>query len=114
LNTAKATLRDRDKKDPDAAKKTLLDAFSELGIRPVDLQAYLKHPTDHLSPAELQDLRGIYRAVKDGEARWADYLQASDDRDDEIPVRHNLLLRVEISGGDTVTTTGSIPGQDFL
>jgi len=78
LDTAKATLRDRDKKDPDAAKKTLLDSFSAIGIRPADLQAYLKHPTDQLSPAELQDLRGIYRAVKDGEARWADYLQASD------------------------------------
>jgi hypothetical protein len=73
LATAKATLADRDKADPDQAKKKILDSFSELGVKPKDLQKYLGHPTDSLSPKELADLRGIYRAIKDGEASWADY-----------------------------------------
>jgi len=75
LDVARATLRDRDKKDPDAAKKAVLDAFSEIGIRPRDIQLYLKHATDQMTPAELQELRGMYRAIKDGEARWSDYYQ---------------------------------------
>ena len=74
LDTARATLRNQDARDPAAAKKQILDAFAELGIRPRDLEAYLGHKTDVLTPAELQDLRGIYRAIKDGEATWADYM----------------------------------------
>lgn len=73
LATAKATLADRDKADPDQAKKKILDSFSEIGVKPKDLQKYLGHPTDALSPKELTDLRGIYRAIKDGEASWSDY-----------------------------------------
>jgi hypothetical protein len=73
LATAKATLADRDKADPDQAKKKILDSFSEIGVKPKDLQKYLGHSTDSLSPKELTDLRGIYRAIKDGEASWADY-----------------------------------------
>ncbi|MHB8123129.1 MAG: hypothetical protein ACYDG4_13345 [Desulfuromonadaceae bacterium] len=74
MDVARATLADRDKKDPDAVKKALFDSFSEIGVKPKDLQKYLKHSTDALTPAELQELRGIYRAIKDGEARWADYV----------------------------------------
>ena len=74
IETAKATLRDRDKKDPDAAKKKLLDAFSEIGVKPKDIQQFLNHSTDAITPAELQDLRGMYAAIRDGEAKWADYV----------------------------------------
>jgi len=75
LETAKNTLSNRDKADPAAAKKRVMDAFSELGIKPKDLEQYLKHKIDITTPAELQDLRGVYQALKSGEATWADYIQ---------------------------------------
>jgi hypothetical protein len=75
LETAKKTLRDKDKEDPDAAKKKVLDAFSDIGVKPKDVQAFLGHSTDAITPAELQDLRGMYSAIRDGEAKWADYVQ---------------------------------------
>jgi len=78
LDIARRTLLNQDAKDPAAAKKQILDAFSELGIKPRDLEAYLKHKIDVLSPAELQDLRGIFRAIKDGEATWADYIRPTE------------------------------------
>jgi hypothetical protein len=74
IEVAKETLRTKDKADPDAAKKKILDAFSEIGVKPNDLRIYLGHPTDQVSPQELADLRAIYRAIKDGEARWVDYI----------------------------------------
>lgn len=79
IEVARKTLSDRDKQDPDAAKKKVLDAFSEIGVKPRDLQQYLGHPTDTLNPKELEDLRSIYRAIKDGEARWADYIETDED-----------------------------------
>lgn len=79
IEVARQTLRNRDAQDPDAAKKKLLDAFSSIGVRPKDLEQYLKHKTDALTPVELEELRGIYRAIRDGEARWSDYLQTPKD-----------------------------------
>uniref|UniRef100_A0A6M3KTZ6 Uncharacterized protein n=1 Tax=viral metagenome TaxID=1070528 RepID=A0A6M3KTZ6_9ZZZZ len=80
MDTAKRTLADRDKKDPDAVKKALLDAFSEIGVKPKDIQKYLKHSTDAITPVELQDLRGMYRAIKDGEAKWAEYVDTEKEK----------------------------------
>jgi len=85
LDTARRTLSDRDKKDPDAAKKAVLDSFSSIGIRPREIQRFLKHDTGSITAAELQELRGIYRAIRDGEAKWSDYLEA------EAPGNGNAL-----------------------
>lgn len=62
--------------DPDATRKKVSDAFSEVGVMPRDLERYLGHPLASSSPAELADLRAVYRAIKDGESTWADLLEA--------------------------------------
>lgn len=85
LAMAKETLRNRDKEDPDGAKKRILDSFSELGIRPAEVVKYLGHPTDTISPKELETLRGIYRALKDGEATWQDYMNPPEEVKPETP-----------------------------
>ena len=74
IEVARATIHNRDAKDPKAATKKLVDAFGNIGIAPKHLEAYLGHSLDIVSPAELQDLRGIYQAVASGEASWADYV----------------------------------------
>ena len=78
LDAARATLRTRDAQDPDAAKKKLLDAFSAIGVKPRDIQEFLGHPTDQLQPAELEELRTMYAAIRDGEAKWSDFMAAKD------------------------------------
>lgn len=62
---------DKAAQDPDAERKKIVDAFSELGVAASDLTAYLSHPIAQCSPAELVKLRGLYGAIKDGEATWA-------------------------------------------
>jgi hypothetical protein len=74
LDTARDTLRNRDAQDPDAAKKKLLDGFSAIGVKPLDIEKFLKHKTGAVTPAEMEELRTMYRAIRDGEAKWADYL----------------------------------------
>lgn len=61
--------------DPAATAKKLADAFTVIGIKPPELAKYLGHPVDSLSPAEIMDLREVYQAIKEGEAKWADYLE---------------------------------------
>jgi hypothetical protein len=56
--------------DPGAERKRIVDSFAEIGVKAVDLVAYLGHQIEQCSPAQLVDLRGIYGAIKDGEATW--------------------------------------------
>jgi hypothetical protein len=58
-------------RDPDAERKKIVDAFGEMGVKAVDLIAYLGHDLDQCAPAELVNLRGIYGAIRDGEATWS-------------------------------------------
>ena len=65
----------RDKKDPDAARKRLSDAFNQLGVSVAELKRYLGHELSQCSPAELADLRAVYAAVRDGETTWSDVMR---------------------------------------
>ena len=74
IQTARETLNTQDAKDPDAAKKRVIDAFASISIMPTDLEKYLKHPIGQSSPKEIQELRSIYLSIRDGEAKWVDYI----------------------------------------
>jgi len=74
LETARATLRQRDAEDPDAAARKITDSFAAVGVPATELEKYLGHPTGQITPAELADLRKMFAAIKGGEARWSDYI----------------------------------------
>ena len=78
INIARATLDKADAKDPDAARKQIIDAFAYYGIKPIDLEKYLKHPISQVGPADLKDLRSVYEAIRSGEAKWSDYTAESE------------------------------------
>jgi hypothetical protein len=69
-----ATLTNKAARDPDAERKAIADAFSGVRVQPVDLEKYLGHPLAQMAPAEVVELRRIYRAIKDGETTWRDVL----------------------------------------
>jgi len=69
------TLTREDAKDPTTARKRLCDLFYALGVAPDDLEDYLGHKLEQTTPAELNLLRTIYQALKDGEANWAEVLE---------------------------------------
>lgn len=57
-------------KDPNATRKRLVDSFAEIGVKVGALIDYIGHDLDSLTPAEVVNLRGIYGAIRDGEATW--------------------------------------------
>lgn len=70
------TKMDPNKTDPTEARKRIIDAFAALGVMPEDLQSYLiDTPMDRISPAQLDDLRGLYSAIHDGEITFQDALK---------------------------------------
>jgi hypothetical protein len=75
LDEARLTLRNRDAKDPKAAQRKVFDSFSAIGVKPSDIEEYLGHSCDQIVPAELQDLRGMYSAIAEGDATWQQYVK---------------------------------------
>ena len=61
-------------KDPEAARRKIVDAFAALNVMPSALKTYLGHDVAQASPAELTDLRDLYSAIQSGETSWADAL----------------------------------------
>lgn len=74
LDKARKTRANEAAADPDKAKNQIVDAFRSLRIMPKDLEKYLKHPMDILTPAEIEDLRTIWASIRDGESTWYDYV----------------------------------------
>ena len=70
------TSEDETAKDPDAARKALVDAFASRGVSPADLRAWLGEGRDlgNCSPAEITELREVYAALSDGETTWPQIL----------------------------------------
>lgn len=71
MDAVLATQKNRDAKDPDSARRKLLDAFAKLNVLPSQLAEYLGHDVSQTGPAEMSDLRAIYQALADGETTWA-------------------------------------------
>lgn len=66
---------DQAAKDPAAERKSIVDAFGGIGVKASQLAEYLGHDIDACSPAQLVDLRGLFGAIKDGEATWATVME---------------------------------------
>jgi hypothetical protein len=76
MSAVRATRDRSDAVDPEAAKRKLLDAFRTVGVSAEQVKEWLGHPADTLAPAELAELRGIYTALKDGDATWREVMDA--------------------------------------
>ncbi len=62
--------KDKAAADPEGERKKIFDAFISVGVKAKDLALYLDHDLGTCSPKEIVELRGLYGAIKDGEATW--------------------------------------------
>lgn len=71
---SKQTIKEGTERDPETARKRLILAFSALSITPEMLAAKLGHPLAQCSPAEIAELRAVYKSIADGNSKWSDYV----------------------------------------
>lgn len=62
-------------KDPDKAAKGIADAFAAMNVLPSSLKEYLGHEIGVSTPAEIQDLRDLYDAIRAGTITWVNALE---------------------------------------
>jgi hypothetical protein len=72
------TVADENAKDPDGAKKKVLDKFAAIGITPEMLKAYMDRPLESLTPKDLAELAVLYNGLKEAEFTWADVMRVKD------------------------------------
>lgn len=74
------TNRDEDARDPDTARRELVDAYAAMGVKPDQLIDYLGgKPLDAIGHPELEELRGVFAVLREG-TRWAELLAGSPHR----------------------------------
>jgi len=72
------TVRQDAKDNPIAARKRLVDAFDQIGVKPSDLVEYLGgRDLDALTPDMIVELRALFTMIKEDGVRWRDVLSAS-------------------------------------
>lgn len=76
MEVARQTRADHDAKDPDAAKRKLIDGFNGQGVTPEELEEYLGHGLEKLQPKEITELRGLFTALRDGNVTWEEAMLA--------------------------------------
>jgi hypothetical protein len=117
MQLAKDTLANEHAQDPDAAKRRLVDAFTTIGVEPIDLEAWLGHSLNKpLVPAEREQLLKIHAAIKEGETTWQDVMSEKAETGSE-QLQQEVLSRklAELEAGRTQqqqNTTKVAEGSD--
>ncbi len=82
------TLKSEIDRNPLAAKRKVIDGFLGLGLTPFDIEQ-LGFAIDHMTDAEIERLRGMYQALKDGAVTYQELLdlhrQEAEGEDDPPP-----------------------------
>lgn len=84
LDEAKATISrtisTENARDPDKARKDLLDGLSRLSINIKEIERWLGHSADIVSADEFKDLRELGIAISDGETTWREVMAAREEQ----------------------------------
>jgi len=78
------TLMAESTQDPAEARRKVVMAFAELNVTVLELEKYLGHPLAQCSPVELTDLRQVFSAIKEGNATWAELMDAQEEAADGL------------------------------
>jgi hypothetical protein len=79
ISQCEETVQKKVKEDPDAVRKAILKGFGTLNVTAEDLKAFLGTDVAKASPAQLAELRKIYKSIADGQSTWSDYQAAARD-----------------------------------
>lgn len=85
LFVAQETRRAQDAKHPDESRRRLVDGFASIGVPAAELAEYVGHDLASCSPAEMEDLRKLFQAIKGGDTSWA--VEIKSVREERAPAR---------------------------
>lgn len=78
VEECKKTIADKDSRPVSEILTELLKAFKALDVTKAQLEAYFEKQLTLMTKEELVDLRAVYKAIKDGQAKPSDYFKVQD------------------------------------
>jgi hypothetical protein len=99
--------KDAAAKDPDAERRIMLDAFSELNVKPSWLSEWLGHPAEAATPAQVVELQQLYRAIRDGHTTPDEALRSR--RGDKSDKPTGGVVAAAVARGDRKSKTPATP-----
>ncbi len=114
------TLRNRDSRDPDASRKRIVDSFASLNVPVAELSDLLNHDIGSASPTEMEYLRGVYAAIKEGHTTWGEVLSlVRDERGGKsaengrvAQIKQAVAGKAKASNGETKGPNGETEGPN--
>ena len=85
LRICVTTMTSEVKQNPDAQRKMMILAFSDIGVSVEMLEKNLGHKIAESSPTEIANLRAAYKSIADGQATWKDYTNGNGKEKDKKP-----------------------------
>ena len=102
------------KADPEGARKKIADAFFSIAVKVSDLKEYLGCDLDGASPDQIQELRDIYAAIKDGETTWKAVMELKRDAESSEAPEGNAAKKADESAGKLAEMIGRAETVDAL
>lgn len=91
------TLEDSDDRPVADILKGMLKAFKEFGVTKDQIEKYFDKKAADLLKEDLVDLRGIYKAIKDGQSKITDYFKLEDPTKDAAKTAQEKLAAAGIT-----------------
>jgi len=86
-------------------------AFETIGIYGGALEGYLGHPIDEATPDEIAELRGIWKAIKDGVSDRSEYFGAGGGKKKDAPAEKPAMTLDQAAGGTVIAEPESKPAR---
>ena len=90
------TVANENAKDPDSAKKKVLDRFASIGISAALLKEYLGRPLETLTGKDLTDLGALFNGLKEGDFTWGDVMRMKSESAEGSSEKERPKLREKI------------------
>lgn len=78
VQECRKTMADKDQRPVDVILKEMLKAFKKLGVEQKQIEKYMDKKAADLLKEDLVDLRGVYKAITDGQSKVTDYFKGED------------------------------------
>lgn len=75
MEIIESTVKSGVDKDPDAAKRVVIDNLSKIRVLPHMIEDYLGHPLDIISTSEIVELKQVFTTIHEGNATWAEIME---------------------------------------
>jgi hypothetical protein len=97
VKEARATLADKDSRPVAEILKEMLKAFKEIDVTKEMIEKYMDKPAADLLKEDLVDLRGVFKAIKDGQSKKEDYFKSKDPTADASMTAQDRLKKAGLT-----------------